>query len=53
MNEATLYIVTLRTIQPEDSGAAFEQKNLHVSARLGMSGGKSSRHAKNPLLGEC
>ena len=37
-------IVTLGTIRPDDSRAVFEQKKL-VSGRLGMPGGKSSRHA--------
>ena len=44
-------IVTLGTIQSEDSVAAFKQQK-RVSGRLGMPGGKSHRHAQNPLLGE-
>ena len=48
--ELPLAVVTLATIRPEDSGAAFEQKQ-RVSGRLGMPGGKSPRHAQNPLLG--
>ena len=43
-------IVTLRTIRPEDSGAAFEQNN--ESGRLGMLGGKVPGQAQNPLSGE-
>ena len=59
MNGVTLPIVTLGTIRPEDSGAAqnateFSNKlysETQVSSRLGMSGGRSPRHAKNPLSG--
>ena len=40
--------IMMGTIQPEDSGAAFEQKK-RVFERLGMYGGKSPRHAQNPL----
>ena len=52
--------VTLGTIQPEESGAgempqSFSIK-LHsetqVSGHLVMSGGKSPRHAQNPVLSE-
>ena len=47
--ELPLAIVILGIIRPEDSGAAFEQKN---ESRLGIPGGKSPRHAPKPLLGE-
>ena len=55
-----LPIVTMGTIRPEDSGAAQMPRSfsikLHsetqVSGRLGMSEGRSPRHAQNPLSGE-
>ena len=43
--------LSLGTIRPEDSGAAF-QKKASLPGHLGMSGGKSPRHAQKPLLGE-
>ena len=57
MNGVTLPIVILGTIRPEDSRAARNASiKLHsetqVSGRLGMSGGRSPRHAQNPLSGE-
>ena len=49
MNGVTLPTVTLGTFRPEDSGNASETQ---VSGRLGMSGGRSPRHAQNLLSGE-
>ena len=61
INGVTLPIVTLGTIRPEDIAElrkmprGFSTK-LHsesqVSNGLGMSGGRSRRHAQNPLSGE-
>ena len=49
-----LPIVTLWTIEPEDSGVSALNctGKTQVSGRLGMSGGISPRHAQNPLSGE-
>ena len=57
MNGVILPIVSLGIIRPEDSGAVRNASiKLHsetrVSGCLGMSGGRSPRHAQNPLSGE-
>ena len=57
MNGVTLPIVSLGIIRLEDSGAVRNASiKLHsetqVSGCLGMSGGRSPRHAQNPLSGE-
>ena len=57
MNGVSLPIVSLGIIQPEDSGAVRNASiKLHsetqVSGCLAMSGGRSPRHAQNPLSGE-
>ena len=60
MDGVILPIVTLGTIRPEIAGLRERPRScsieLHsetqVSGRLGMSGGRSPRHAQNPLSDE-
>ena len=51
MNGVTLPIVTKLCVMPRSFNIKLHCET-QVSGRLGMSGGKSPRHAQNPLSGE-